>query len=155
MFVSLSSHTWYSREIREADKKSHGSVLTSDSLSSSRESLDNTFEYCSGEWKQWETLEYFIEKEQNRMQVGCQQIKKSLTALIFKETINPIRTRGAHCAPPVTYLSITAQIHVRACWKNLTFPNYELKKRAICFLPHKVISFQREKINDDTSSAHL
>ena len=32
--------------------KSHGSVLlTSDSLSASREALDNTFEYCSGEWK--------------------------------------------------------------------------------------------------------
>ena len=34
----------------------------------------------------------------------------------FLKSLNPIRTRGgSHRAPPVTYLCVTVQIHVRAC----------------------------------------
>ena len=52
---------------------------------------------------------------------------------------NPIKTRGGgHCAPPVTYLRVTVQIHVRACWKNLTFPNYEFGKGPYAFYPIKL-----------------
>ena len=39
--------------------------------------------------------------------------------------------------PPVTYLRITGQIHVPACWKNLTFPNYEFGKGQYAFYPIK------------------
>ena len=42
--------------------------------------------------------------------------------------------RGTFC-PPVTYLGITVQVHVRACWKNLNFPNYEFVKRSMLFTP--------------------
>ena len=42
---------------------------------------------------------------------------------------------GAHCAPPVTYLRITVQIHAQACWKNLTFPIMSLEKGHILFTP--------------------
>ena len=44
--------------------------------------------------------------------------------------INPIRT----------YLCIIMQVHVRTCWKHLTFPLY-VWERTVRFLLHKIISF--------------
>ena len=52
---------------------------------------------------------------------------------------------GAHCAPPVTYLRITVQIHVRARWKNLTFPNYEFGIGHYAFYPMKFSRFAEKK----------
>ena len=51
---------------------------------------------------------------------------------------------GAHCAPPVTYLRITVQIHVRALRKNLTFPNYEFGIGHYAFYPMKLSRFAKK-----------
>ena len=59
-------------------------------------------------------------------------------------TFNPIRTAPA---PPATYLRITVQIHLRVCWKNLTFPNH-LIQMAVCCLPYKIFSFgEKSKVH--------
>ena len=50
--------------------------------------------------------------------------------------LNPIKT---------TYLRIPVQIHVWACWKKLNFYQLWIWKRAVCFLPHEIITFQRKK----------
>ena len=65
----------------------------------------------------------------------------------FTRCLNPIYPggKGAHCATFVTYLAITGQIHVRACWQKLDFSQLWVWKRAVCFSPHKLISFCREK----------
>ena len=44
------------------------------------------------------------------------------------------------------YLRRTVQIHVRACWKNLTFPNYEFGKGQYAFYPMKISCFGEERI---------
>ena len=40
---------------------------------------------------------------------------------------------GGHIVPPLS--RITVQIHVQACWKNLTFPNYEFGNGQYAFTP--------------------
>ena len=42
---------------------------------------------------------------------------------------------------PVTYLRISVQIRVRACWKNLTFLSYEFGKGQHTFYPIKLSGF--------------
>ena len=51
---------------------------------------------------------------------------------------------GLHCAPLVTYLRITVQIHVWRCWKNLTFPNYEFGKGQYAFYHMKLYCFGKK-----------
>ena len=51
---------------------------------------------------------------------------------------------GGHCALPVTYLSITVLINIRACWKKWLFPIMSLEEGSI-LLPQKIISFRRKK----------
>ena len=64
-----------------------------------------------------------------------------------RKHLNPIWPGGgAHCAPPVTYLRITVQIHVRAHWKNLTFPNYEFGIGHYAFYPMKLSRFAEKNI---------
>ena len=45
---------------------------------------------------------------------------------------------GLHCAPLVTYLRITVQIHAQACWKKTWLFQLWVWKMAIHFLPHKI-----------------
>ena len=45
---------------------------------------------------------------------------------------------GGTLCPPVAYLRITVQIHVQACWKNLTFPKYDFGKGQCAFYPTKL-----------------
>ena len=52
--------------------------------------------------------------------------------------------RGTLCQT-VTYLRTTVQIHVQACWKNLTFPNYDSGKRQYAFYPTKYLVSGRKK----------
>ena len=45
------------------------------------------------------------------------------------------------------YFCITGQIHVRACRKNLTFPNYEFGKGQYGFNPMKLSRFREKKLS--------
>ena len=47
--------------------------------------------------------------------------------------------------PPVTYLRVTGKIRVRACWKNLTFPNDEFGKGQYAFYTIKLSRFAEKK----------
>ena len=49
---------------------------------------------------------------------------------------NPIRT---------TYLSLSLQIHVRAIWKSVTFPNCKFGKGQYTFYPTKLSRFAEKK----------
>ena len=57
---------------------------------------------------------------------------------IFINFLKPIWPRGwggGHIVPqPGTYLRMSVQIYVRACWKKLTFPNYEFEKVFVFFV---------------------
>ena len=69
--------------------------------------------------------------------------KVSIKSSILRLTLST--PRGAHCAPPVTYLRTTVQIHVPARWKNLTFPNYEFGIGHYAFYPMKLSRFAEKK----------
>ena len=57
---------------------------------------------------------------------------------------NPIRTgKGGNIVPSLS--RITVQIHVGACIKNLTSPNYEFKKGQCAFFPIKLSRFCERK----------
>ena len=42
--------------------------------------------------------------------------------------------------PPAMYLCISVQIHVQGCRKKLDFPQLQVWKRAVRYLPRKIIS---------------
>ena len=48
--------------------------------------------------------------------------------------------------PPTMYLRITVQIHVRSCWKHLTFPNYDFGKGQYASYPIKLSRSGEKKI---------
>ena len=64
--------------------------------------------------------------------------------IIWHNPIFPIYAY-AYMPPRASYLRISLQIHVRARWKNLTFPNYKFGKGQYAFYPVQ-ISFAKKKM---------
>ena len=52
---------------------------------------------------------------------------------------------GGTLCPPCHVFNITLQIHVQACWKKLTFPNYKFGKGQYTFYPIKLARFGEKK----------
>ena len=48
-------------------------------------------------------------------------------------------------SPPAMYLRISLLIHVRACWKNLTFPNMSLEQGSILLTPWNYLVSEKKK----------
>ena len=86
----------------------------------------------------WERFESLFEREMGRGRRNYHRGKSPFFGRLFISSAGGAKNIFAgcetltlfkpHCAPPVTYLRVTVQIHVQACWKNLTFPNYEFGK---------------------------
>ena len=55
---------------------------------------------------------------------------------------------------PVTYMHITMQLHVGACWKDSTFPNYDFRKEQCTFYPIKVSPFAGKKFVRNTKISY-
>ena len=72
--------------------------------------------------------------------------------IIWHNPIFPIYAY-AYMPPRASYLRISLQIHVRARWKNLTFPNYKFGKGQYAFYPVQ-ISFAKKKNGRNTGISY-